>query len=145
MAIVKFYNCDPKDAPRTTQGAHLGANAIITCGDKLLLEKRRDCELWGLVGGGVKNYETPLQAIVREVYEELGDASPASYAVRFAAGFENVAMVLSGMSSIAQVEDNVATMKHFKPLSEKEMARDPAISRSTWAETRASPVSSMPP
>ena len=71
VSVVKFYRGDP-NAPKTTQGAHLGANAIITCGDKLLLEKRRDCDLWGLVGGGVKNYETPLQAIVREVYEELG-------------------------------------------------------------------------
>ena len=71
MSVVKFYRGDP-NAPKTTQGAHLGANAIITCGGKLLLEKRRDCELWGLVGGGVKNYEEPLQAIVREVYEELG-------------------------------------------------------------------------
>lgn len=25
-----------------------------------------------MVGGGVKNYETPLQAIAREIYEELG-------------------------------------------------------------------------
>ncbi len=72
MAIVKFYRGDPKNAPKTTQGAHLGANAIITCGDKLLLEKRRDCDLWGLVGGGVKKQETPLQAITREIYEELG-------------------------------------------------------------------------
>lgn len=71
MDVVKFYRGDP-NAPKTTQGAHLGANAIITCGDKLLLEKRRDCDMWGLVGGGVKNYETPLQAIVREIYEELG-------------------------------------------------------------------------
>ena len=71
MSVVKFYRGD-SNAPKTTQGAHLGANAIITCGDKLLLEKRRDCDLWGLVGGGVKNYETPLQAIVRETYEELG-------------------------------------------------------------------------
>ena len=72
MAIVKFYRGDPKNAPKTTQGAHLGANAIITCGDKILLEKRRDCDLWGLVGGGVKKQETPLQAITREIYEELG-------------------------------------------------------------------------
>ena len=28
--------------------------------------------MWGLVGGGVKKQETGLQAIVREVYEELG-------------------------------------------------------------------------
>lgn len=71
MSIVKFYRGDPKNAPKTTQGAHLGANAIITCNGKLLLEKRRDSDTWGLVGGGVKNYETPLDAIAREIYEEL--------------------------------------------------------------------------
>ena len=72
MAIVTFYNCDPKDAPKTTMPAHLGANAIITCQGKLLLEKRRDSDTWGLVGGGVKKSETELQAIVREIWEELG-------------------------------------------------------------------------
>ena len=72
MAIVTFYNCDPKDAPKTTMPAHLGANAIFTCKGKLLLEKRRDSDIWGLVGGGCKKTETGLQAIVRESYEELG-------------------------------------------------------------------------
>jgi len=71
MAIVKFYRGDP-NPPKTTMGAHLGANAIITCNGKLLLEKRRDSDVWGLVGGGVKNHETELQAISREIYEELG-------------------------------------------------------------------------
>ena len=71
MSIVTFYRGDP-NAPKTTQGAHLGANAIITCNGRILLEKRRDCDIWGLVGGGVKKYETPLQAIVRETHEELG-------------------------------------------------------------------------
>ncbi len=71
MAIVTFYRGDP-NAPKTTMPAHLGANAIITCGGKLLLEKRRDCDLWGLVGGGVKKHEDELQAITREIYEELG-------------------------------------------------------------------------
>lgn len=72
MSIVKFYRGDPKNAPKTTMGAHLGANAIITCNGKLLLEKRRDSDVWGLVGGGVKDHETELQAMVRETYEELG-------------------------------------------------------------------------
>ncbi len=72
MAIVKFYRGDPKNAPKTTMGAHLGANAIITCKGKLLLEKRRDSEVWGLIGGGVKDHETEPQAMVREIYEELG-------------------------------------------------------------------------
>lgn len=71
MAIVKFYRDDP-NAPKTTMPAHLGANAIITCKGRLLLEKRRDCDMWGLVGGGVKRHETEMQAITREIYEELG-------------------------------------------------------------------------
>lgn len=76
MSIVKFYRGDPTNTPKTTQGAHLGANAIITCNGKLLLEKRRDSDTWGLVGGGVKKQEEPLDAIVREVYEELGIRVP---------------------------------------------------------------------
>ena len=72
MAIVTFYNCDPKDAPKTTMPAHLGANAIITCKGRLLLEKRWDSDIWGLVGGGCKKTETGREAIAREVYEELG-------------------------------------------------------------------------
>ena len=76
MAIVTFYNCDPKDAPKTTMPAHLGSNAIITCQGKLLLEKRRDSDTWGLVGGGVKKYETEAQAMAREMYEELGIRVP---------------------------------------------------------------------
>ena len=76
MAIVTFYNCDPKNAPKTTMPAHLGANAIITCQGKLLLEKRRDSDIWGLVGGGCKKTETGREAIAREVYEELGIRIP---------------------------------------------------------------------
>ena len=52
MSIVTFYNCDPKDAPKTTMPAHLGANAILTWDGKLLLEKRRDSDIWGMPGGG---------------------------------------------------------------------------------------------
>ena len=76
MAIVTFYNCDPKDAPKTTMPAHLGANAIITCQGKLLLEKRRDSDIWGMPGGGCKKWETGRDAIAREIYEELGIRVP---------------------------------------------------------------------
>ena len=71
MAIVTFYRGHP-NPPKTTMPARLGANAIITCKGKLLLEKRKDSDIWGLVGGGVKKYETEVQAMSREVYEELG-------------------------------------------------------------------------
>lgn len=72
MAIVTFYRGDPKNAPKPTMPAHLGANAIITCGGRLLLERRRDSDTWGLIGGGVKKSETTVQGVVREIYEELG-------------------------------------------------------------------------
>ena len=71
MSIVKFYRGDP-NAPKTTMPARLGANVILTCKGRLLLEKRRDSDTWGLVGGGVKKTEEPIQAIAREIYEELG-------------------------------------------------------------------------
>ena len=72
VSYVTFYRGDPKNAPRTTMPAHLGSNAVITCKGRLLLERRIDSDTWGLVGGGVKKWETGRQAIVREVYEELG-------------------------------------------------------------------------
>ena len=50
----------------------------------------------------------------------LMSASPASYAIRYAAGFEGVVMVLSGMSDMAQIEDNLSFMTDFTPLSEQE-------------------------
>lgn len=68
-------------------------------------------------GGNLVNL--PQQA--KEVFENLGGGSPASYALRFAAGFEGVMMVLSGMSTLEQVEENLSFMKDFKPLTEKEM------------------------
>ena len=79
MAIVTFYNCDPKDAPKTTMPAHLGSNAIITCQGKLLLEKRRDSDIWGMPGGGCKKWETGREAIAREIYEELGIRVPKDH------------------------------------------------------------------
>lgn len=72
MSIVTFYNCDPKDAPKTTMPAHLGANALITCRGRLLLERRRDSDTWGLPGGGCKKWENGRQTIAREIYEEMG-------------------------------------------------------------------------
>ena len=71
MSYVTFYLNDPK-APKPNMPTHLGSNCIITCQGKLLLEKRRDSDTWGLVGGGCKKWEEPDQAMAREVYEELG-------------------------------------------------------------------------
>jgi len=59
---------------------------------------------------------------VREVFDRAGyTCSYASWALRFAAGLDNIQAVLSGMSDLAQMDDNLRTMSPFKPLDEAEM------------------------
>jgi predicted aldo/keto reductase-like oxidoreductase len=55
------------------------------------------------------------------VFDELKGGSNASYAIRFAAGFPNMCMVLSGMSNTEQMEDNISFMRDFRPLEEREL------------------------
>ena len=63
-----------------------------------------------------------MQGKALELMSTLKDGSPASYAMRFAASFDNVFMVLSGMGNLAMVEENVSYMKNFVPLTEEEKA-----------------------
>ena len=50
------------------------------------------------------------------------DASFASWSLRFAASQEGVMMVLSGMNSMEQMEDNIRVMKDFRPMNEEELS-----------------------
>ena len=68
-------------------------------------------------GGSLVNLPDDADKILRE----LNGGSNASYAIRFAASFPNMAMVLSGMSNMEQMQDNISAMKDFKPLDDKEM------------------------
>lgn len=68
-------------------------------------------------GGNLVN----LPEEARKVLDELHGGSPASYAIRFAAGFPGIMMVLSGMSSMEQMKDNLSCMKDFQPLNETEL------------------------
>lgn len=56
----------------------------------------------------------------KEVFSSLGELSPASYAIRFAASFEGIFMVLSGMGDMQMMNDNISYMKNFEPLNNAE-------------------------
>ena len=68
-------------------------------------------------GGGLVR----LPDKAKEVFDKLDNGSYASYAIRFAASFDGVYKVLSGMSNLEQVKDNISYMKEFKKLNKKEM------------------------
>ena len=69
-------------------------------------------------GGSLVN----LPEEAKKVLDDLHGGSPASYAIRFAAGFPGMMMVLSGMSDLEQMKDNLSYMRDFKPLNETELA-----------------------
>ena len=69
-------------------------------------------------GGNLVNLPDEAKAVL----DELHGGSPASYALRFAAGFPGIMMVLSGMSNIVQMQDNLSFMQDFRPLNNEEQA-----------------------
>lgn len=66
-------------------------------------------------GGRLINMPTKAAKLV----DEKG-LNRAALALRYAASFDDVGMVISGMSNIAQMQDNIDIMKNFKPLNNEE-------------------------
>ena len=63
---------------------------------------------------------TPPKSVEEILKASEPEASSASWAIRFAASLEGVITVLSGMSNVEQMEDNLSYMRTFDGLSEKE-------------------------
>lgn len=70
-----------------------------------------------LKGGALADPNDNIKRLFKEASPEL---SAASWGIRYAASLEGVIAVLSGMSNIEQMEDNLSYMRDFKPLSENE-------------------------
>ena len=70
-------------------------------------------------GGTLANVPAEAEELLKGMDPSL---SVASWAIRFAASLPNVMCVLSGMSDLAQMENNLSYMEDFKPLSEDEKA-----------------------
>ena len=68
-------------------------------------------------GGTLANLPEEAQALVNAMNPSV---SASSWAIRFAASLPNVMMVLSGMTTLAQMEDNSSYMQNFEPLTEEE-------------------------
>lgn len=68
-------------------------------------------------GGALANPPQGVQDIFKAADPK---ASNASWAIRYVASMDGIITVLSGMSNIAQMEDNLSYMRDFKPLNEAE-------------------------
>ena len=57
---------------------------------------------------------------IAEPFRKLSESTNASWALRWVGSLPGVLVILSGMNEMEQMEDNIATFTHFKPLNDQE-------------------------
>ena len=86
------------------------------CYDVAIKHGKKVMIMESVKGGALVN----LPDKAAKLLDDLGGGSYASYALRFAASFPEVFMVLSGMGSTEMMDDNIKTFSNFKPFTEEE-------------------------
>ena len=98
-----------KDTQATLKGVELAEKLGIPI---VVMEPVKGGSLANLPSGGIN-----------ELFQKMRPgATASSWALRYAGSFDNVKVVLSGMSTMEQVEDNLSTFAGFEPLSDEEQA-----------------------
>lgn len=87
------------------------------CYDTVVRHGKQVVVMEPVKGGSLVNVPEEAEKMFRTKQPEL---SNASWAIRFAASLDHVLVVLSGMSDMAQVEDNTSYMENFEPLTQEE-------------------------
>lgn len=95
-----------KDTQATTKGVELAESLGIPM---VIMEPVK--------GGSLANLPDDINKMFQEVRPE---DSIASWALRYVGSFSNVKVILSGMSDMSQVEDNLKTFVNFESLSDQE-------------------------
>ncbi len=88
--------------------------------EKYELLTKRNIPVWVMEpvrGGRLANLDEDSK---KRLYAEHPSESIPSWAFRFLQGLPNVHMILSGMSNMEQMQDNIKTFEERKPLTEKE-------------------------
>ena len=77
--------------------------------------------------------ELPEEA--EKILRDMGGGSSTSYAIRFAASYPGVALVIPGTKDPAHLAENCAAMKEFHPLTDEEMFRVHEVSDALYSLT----------